>query len=401
MIRLVILAILFFAVIAISPLLINEKGYILIAMGSLTIESTVVTGVIMLSLIFLALLVLIKVLRSGFKWGSFSWNKIAFASRRKALKEFNQGISAYLLKDYPQAELLMAKCAESSGQSKLAWLVAASAANQQTENKNAASNSAHYLNLIATHQGKDKSANLETILITVKLFLQQQSYHQARAIIDDHHKLIGHDARLLSLEIELCIAEQRFQTAADYLVSARKQKTITENAISQWEQQIFSALFTEQINQFDQQHLHDYWQNLARKIKQSEVVLLAYCQVLASNKLTEPLNKLLLPKLKKDPSAAFLKQMRQLPITHGDELINTVQKHLQKQPDNGKWLSILAHLACASKQWNMADKAFHSLLNLAEQQYDNQDLLAYANSQQQQGLYQQANELLMKCYQQK
>jgi len=195
MIRLIILAILFFAVVAISPILINEKGYILIAMGKLTIESTVVTAIMMLTVTFLLLLVLIKLLRNGFKLGSLSWNKVIFASRRKAQKEFNQGICAYLLTDYAQAEQLMAKSAEKSGQAKIAWLVAASAAMQQTENKNAPSNSKHYLTLIEQQEGKDNNANLETVLISVNLFMQQHAYAQARVIIDDSHKLIGHDAR--------------------------------------------------------------------------------------------------------------------------------------------------------------------------------------------------------------
>ena len=396
MIRLIILAILFFAVIAISPLLIDEKGYILIAMGKTTIESTVVTALMMLTVTFLLLLVLIKLVRNGFKLGSLSWNKVIFAGRRKAQREFNQGLSAYLLKDYPQAELLMAKCAEKSGQAKIAWLVAASAAMQQSENKNAASNSKHYLNLITAQEGKDNSANLETVLISVNLFMQQHAYPQARSIIDDNHKLIGHDARLLSLEIDLCIIEQRWQKAADYLVSARKQKTINEKTIQAWETVIFTALFTQQLTKFDQQHLQDYWQALAKKVRKSETVLMAYCQVLATNKITTPLNKLLLPKVKKTPSDAFLQQLRHLPLTQADELIAVVQKHLQKQPESNQWLSALAHLAYNSGQIDMANKAFNALLQLGDRAYDKFDLLTFAKLQQQQDNFQQANELLMK-----
>jgi len=395
MIRLIILAILFLAVIAISPLLIDEKGYILIAMGKLTIESTVVTAIIMLSVLFLALLVFIKLLRNGFKLGSLSWNKIVFASRRKAQKEFNQGICAYLLQDYAQAEQLMAKCAEKSAQPKIAWLVAANAAMQQSDNKNAPSNSKHYLTLIEQQESSDNSASLETVLISVNLFMQQQAFSQARTIIDDNHKLIGHDARLLSLEIKLCMIEKRWQKAADYLVSARKQKTINEKTIHDWESTIFTALFTEQISKFDQQHLTDYWQGLAKKVKQSDAVLLAYCHVLAANKIVAPLNKLLLPILKKHPASEFLKQIRGLPIKPADELISLVQKHLHKQPNSAHWLSALAHLAYHSEQFEMAYKAFNALVQLGEQAYDNIDLHTYAKLQQQQGNYQQANELLL------
>jgi len=396
MIKIILVTILFFFVIAISPFLIDEKGYILIAMGNLTIESTVVTAVMMLVLSFLGLFLLLKVLRGGLKFGSFTWNKLVFANRRKALREFNQGIAAYLLKDYPQAEQLMAKCAEASGQPKLAWLVAASAASKQSDNLNAPSNSAHYLKLISESNEHEKSVNLETVLINVDLFMQHKAYHQAREVIDDNHKLIGHDARLLSLEINLCIVEQRYQTAADYLVSARKQKTITARTISAWEAVIFKALFNEKIIKFDKNNLHDYWQGLAKKVRQSEAVLLAYCEILAANQLIEPLNKLLLPTLKKESSIEFLKKIRLLPIKKADELVAVVQKQLQKQPESAKWLSTLGHLACASEQWNMADKAFNALLKLADSSYDQQDLLAYANSQQQQGNYQRANELLMK-----
>ncbi len=396
MLRLIILAILFFTVIAISPLLIDEKGYILISMGKTTIESTVVTGIILLTLTFLLLLVLIKLLRHSIKLSSLSWDKIIFAGRRKAQKEFNKGTCAYLLKDYEQAEQLMAKCAEKSGQTKIAWLVAASAAMHQTDNKNAPSNSQHYLNLVKQQEDKDNSASIETVLISVKLFMQQQAYAQARSIIDDNHKLIGHDARLLSLEIDLCIIEQRWQKAADYLVTARKQKTINEKTLHDWEKVIFTALFTEQITQFDQQHLQDYWQALAKKIRQSEVVLLAYCQVLAEHKIISLLNKLLLPKLKKEASTEFLQQIRLLPLSQADELIAVVQKHLQKQPQSSVWLSTLAHLAYNSAQLDMANKAFNALLQLDEAAYDKYDLLTFAKLQQQQGNFQQANELLMK-----
>jgi len=393
MIRFIILAIVFLAVIAISPLLINEKGYILIAMGDLTIESTVVTALIMLVITFIVLLLLLKLVRNGFKLSTLTWHKIVFANKRKALIEFHRGIADYLLRDYQQAEQLMAKCAKASGLEKLAWLVAAAAANNQKDNKNAASNSAHYLALI--EKNNNNQILLETLLVTLDLFMQQKAYTKARKLLDDNHKLIGHDHRLLAFTIDLCIHEKRYQAAAEYLQSARKQKDIPQKRLTDWEYTVFKALFSEKITQEDQQALHDYWRSLAKKIKQSDAVLLAYCQVLASNKLIAPLNKLLLPRLKKESHSDFIKQIRLLPINNADELIAVVQKHLQKNPNNAKWLSLLAHLATASQQWSMADKAFYSLFNLPEKDYDKLDVITYAKVKSQQGLHQQANELLL------
>ncbi len=395
MIRFIILAIVFLAVVAISPLLINEKGYILIAMGNLTIESTVVTAIIMLVLSFIILLLLLKLFRGGLKFSALTWHKVIFANKRKALTEFYRGIAAYLRRDYVQAEQLMAKCAKASGQQNLAWLVAAVAANKQKDNKNAISNSAHYLNLIEQNHDTKAKILLETLLVSLDLLIQQGNYTKARKLLDDNHKLIGHDSRLLALEIDLCIAEKRYQAAAEHLKSARKQKNITTARLTHWEHYVFTALFTEKIVKEDQQALHDYWQNLPKKIKQSNAVLLAYCQVLASNKLITPINKLLLPHLKKETDIQFIKQVRQLPISNADELIAVVQKHLHKDENNAKWLSLLAHFAYVSQQWAMADKAFHRLLNLPEKSYDKLDVITYAKVKSQQGLHQQANELLL------
>ena len=98
--RLLIVVLLFLSAVAFSPILIGEKGYILIAMGDLTIKSTVVTASIMLILSFIALLMVLKFFRGGLNFSFAAWNKIAFANRRKALRDLNKGIAAYVLGDY-------------------------------------------------------------------------------------------------------------------------------------------------------------------------------------------------------------------------------------------------------------------------------------------------------------
>ncbi|NQY33947.1 MAG: heme biosynthesis protein HemY [Alteromonadaceae bacterium] len=395
--KLIILVVLFFCAVAISPMLINEKGYILIAMGDLTIESTVVTASIMLTLLFITLLISLKVLRGGLKLSFSTWNKLIFANRRKALREFNQGITAYALEDYQQAEQLLAKCAEKSQFEQTAYLLAASAAQKQ----NLISNTKHYLTALEDHRQTMQETGLEGILIKIKLLLEQDSFghdnlEQARALIDEHHKHIGHDARLLSLEINLCIMEQRFESAVEYLTSARKQKTIDEHVIKEWGKSAFYGAFNNIIQQKDNNALTDYWQKLAKKVKQREEVLFAYCLVLAENNIIEPLNKILIAPLKKEASQAFLQNLRTLPLQKPEELIIIVQKHLHSDPHSAKWLSCLGHMALSGGQFQMADKAFHSLMNIEGSQYDDIDLKAFASALEGQGEYQKANQLLRK-----
>jgi HemY protein len=390
--RIILFILLFFSAVAISPLLINEKGYILIAMGDLTIESTVVTATIMLILTFIALVLSLKLVKGSLRFSLAGWNKIAFASKRRGMKDLNRGIAAFIFEDHQQAEHLLVKAAEPSQFERISYLMAAAAASKQALR----SNTNHYLSLLAQQENSVKSVGLETTLVTIKLLILQEDYEQARALIDEHHKHIGHDARLLSLEIELSLLEQRFDYVVEQLVAARKQKTINSEKIALWEATAFSGVFNEKITKESQEALAQYWQNLSRKLKQNEAILLAYCHVLAKHKITAPLTKILLPAFKKGGDDAFIKSTRTLPLSSVDELISATQKHLHKSPHSAKWLSALAHLSTNSQQWLMAEKAFNSLVHLEGEQYDKLDLQVFATVLAQQGEHQKANEVLLK-----
>ena len=381
-------------VIAASPTLIEDPGYILISSGDLIMESTIVAMAIRLILVFIALTFVLKLLRGSLNFSFATWNKIAFAGRRRALKNLNKGIAAYVLGDYQQSEHLLAKSAEASSLEHIAYLVAADAAQKQALKPN----TEHYLALLEKSTDTLKEAGLEAILIKIKLLIGQQNYQLAREVIDQHHKHIGHDARLLSLEIDLSLIEQRFDYVVKQLNSAKKQKTITSETIAKWQQAAFYGAFNNQIKQHDNNALMQYWQQLAKKVKQDEAVVLAYCRVLAENNINEPLAKVLLPVVKKGADSKLLKSIRSLPITQANELVAAAQKHLHNDPHNALWLSLVAHFAVFSQQWPLAEKAFNTLVNLEGSQYDKIDLLAFALVLEQQSEYEKANQVLRKIH---
>jgi len=399
MIRFIIIIALFFAVLALSPLLINEKGYILIAMDETIIELTVLSALILLTLFVTAALITYKLLRGGFNISFKAWHTVAFASRRRGIANFNKGLAAYMLEDYQGAEQLFVKSAEPARRQQSAYLLAAAAAAKQDLD----ANTNHYLALLEQATAKIKQSDIASLIVRIKLLMAQarpEAYKKARALIDENHKQIGHEPRLLSLEIDLCLIEKRFQVVIDYLTAARKEKTISDKVIQAWEAKSYYGAFNNIICQQDQDNLQAYWQKLARKVKQREAVLFAYCHVLAEQNITEPLTKLITPILKKQPNDSFLKQLRSLPIKQGEPLIAIVQKHLHKDSKNAQWLSCLGHLAVMSGQWPMAERAFGSLIKLEanqnEKQYDKQDLQALARALTEEGQYQAANEVWLK-----
>ncbi len=399
MIRFIVIISLFFAMLALSPLLIDEKGYILIAMGETIIELTILSAAILFLLFAISAFIVLKLLRGGFKISFKAWHTVAFASRRRGIANFNKGLAAYMLEDYQGAEQLFAKSAEPAKRQQSAYLLAAAAsAKQQLD-----ANTNHYLALLEKESAKLKNSDLASVVVKVKLLMNQErsdAYEKARILIDENHKQIGHDARLLALEIDLCLIEKRFETAVGCLTSARKEKNINDKTVQAWEAKAYYGAFNDIIIQQDQMSLQTYWKALSRKVKQRENVLFAYCQVLAEQNITEPLTKLITPMLKKQPNTRFLKRLRSLPIKQSEALIAIVQKHLHSDNQNAQWLSCLGHLAVMSEQWSMAEKAFRSLVNLEanqnEKQYDKQDLQALAKALTEEGQHQAANEVWFK-----
>ena len=127
-----------------------------------------------------------------------------------------------------------------------------------------------------------------------------------------------------------------------------------------------------------------------------ESVVFTYCNVLANANIVKPLEKILLAPVKKGASSSFLKQMRKLPISQPDALIALVQKHLHRDTSSAKWLSALGHLALSGQQWQMAEKAFNSLLALEGKQYDEEDLAALAKTLVELNKHQEANAIYQK-----
>lgn len=382
---------LFLVAVAISPMLIGEKGYILIAMGNITIESTVVTAILLLVFSIIALFIALRVIKGGVNFSFGAWRKFSLASQRKAKRDFRKGVASYILGDYANAETLMVKSAEPINSEEVAYLLATDAAQKQGNKANVL----HYLQYLESSD--NTKHHIESALVRINTLMAMKEYEKARTLLNDFHRHIGHQPRFLALEISLSIAELKFDSAIEYLVNARKEKSISDNEIRTWEEKAFSGQFNRIIREQSNDELAKYWSNLPRKVKQREVVIVCYANVLAQNNIQQGLDKVLLPLIKAGTNAELLKALRTLPLTKADDIIANIQKILHKQPENGVWLSYLAHVAGQTKQWEMSSKAFHSLSQLEHYKMDKVDYKMFSQVLMALNNVNEANKVLIKA----
>lgn len=376
--------------IAASPFLIGNPGYVLISAGNIAIESSIVAVGIFVILLFITLLFILKILKGGWRFSTGAWHGLKFAKKRKAQKQFNTAVSAYILGNNKQAEQQFIDSADYAEQQLAAYLLAADAAEKQHESANVE----YYLKAIVETQ-ESKHLPIEAALVAIQLHVKLKNYPQARELIDQYHQHIGHHHLLLLLEIDLSIIEQRFDNAIHYLEKARKEKQIDNAKITVWESMIYQGKFTQLFQSGGELKLTEYWQKLSKKLRQQETIVLAYCHVLAQFNMSTQLTNILLPHFKFSASTAFIQAIRKLPIRKADDLILATQKHLKKDPNNTTWLSCLGFLAYASNEHEMARKAYHRLLQQAEYVADHDDLVFYAKSLMALNEHSQANKILL------
>lgn len=383
MIRKIALILLLLCVVALAPFFIDEKGYVLISMGDYTYEFTVVGIALLCTFALFIIWFILWLTKSSLNLSFKAWRSIAFSSTAKAKRNFQKGLAAYLLGDFSQAEQLMAKCAQPSGLANSAWLIAADCA-QKLGDKAASTN---YLQFINDQDEAQENFSFETLLVAGRLNVADQQFLKARELIDNNHKLVGHDIRLQCLEVDVCLQEGRFAKAAEYLQKVRKDKSIEPMKVYQWDIKTFTGLFNQIVTETNTDALISHFNGLSRKEKQSEGIVLAYITCLNKHGLPDKIDSVVAPLLKKGTNEVFINHYKLLPIKHSQNSINIVQKILVKNPENVMWLSTLAHMCYANKEFEKSNKAFCTLLKI-EQNPD--DLQGYAKVLEQIGEYQQA-----------
>ena len=126
--KLFVLLIIFFAFISLTPMLIDDPGYISIAMSGMIYELTIYTAMFWILFVFLIAVLFFIFLRGGFRFSLGTWNKLAYASKRRGIKDFEKGVAAYILEDYVQAEHLLSKSSTPAKRERIGYLLASSAA---------------------------------------------------------------------------------------------------------------------------------------------------------------------------------------------------------------------------------------------------------------------------------
>ena len=335
MIRIIILVAVMVAGLIFGPQASGNKGYVLIALGNYTIESSVTSAVILAVLFYGALLIVEWLLGRvfGLRRKTLGW----YGSRRRR-KANQQTVAATLAMaegHYSQAEKLMIKGASNSDTPLLNYLSAAKAAQARGDD-------ARRDQYLQKAQEENPKAELALTLTQTQLQIEQGQYDTALAMLESVYALNPRHPMVLDQLRQVHLARQDWSALYDLIPALHKVGKLTPKQEEDLLQQAWSGRLQQAAGSLET--LKAVWQDLPRKLRLEPELLACYGDLLRQLGADGEAATLWLEALRKQPMPQLLARLPKLKLDSYQPLLALLQKQ-QGQPEVDTALAQLYLLA--------------------------------------------------------
>ncbi len=326
-------------VLAFSPMIIDERGYVLISWNNTVLEGSLMSFSIMAVVGVLAAVIVFYILRCLFKLYANTRLGFSFRSENKKLVNLQQGIWANLTGDHATSYKLLAKSNVPDGWQGISKAIAAKSAMAQGDKSKA-------LDLLSELDGSDK-------IYAAELFVESGESEIAKEMLLP----VAADKKRTPLELrlysQLLLQEKEWDKLTELLPKLDKKQLLSEN---EWQ-----VLFQQYFNDIGSDDIKSKFKALNRSLQKKAESM--YIQAMLTTKNAPEVIPQLIKMLKKEQFEQLLKILI-VPVNYVClELKKAVQNALKKQPEQQDLLLCLAYIAKAEQDHDLAAKIFKSVLN--------------------------------------
>ncbi|MFB2829523.1 heme biosynthesis HemY N-terminal domain-containing protein [Aeromonas jandaei] len=335
MIRIIILVAVMVAGLIFGPQASGNKGYVLIALGNYTIESSVTSAVILALLFYGALLIVEWLLGRvfGLRRKTLGW----YGSRRRR-KANQQTVAATLAMaegHYSQAEKLMLKGASNSDTPLLNYLSAAKAAQARGDD-------VRRDQYLQKAQEENPKAELALTLTQTQLQIEQGQYDTSLAMLESVYALNPRHPMVLDQLRQVHLARHDWAALCDLIPTLHKVGKLTPKQEEELLQQAWNGRLQQAASNLEA--LKAVWQELPRKLRLEPELLASYGDLLRGLGADSEAATLWQEALRKQVMPQLLSRLPKLKLDNYQPLLALLQKQ-QGQPEVDNALAQLYLLA--------------------------------------------------------
>lgn len=324
MIRLAIIVAILVAGLVIGPDLTGRQGYVLVAAGNYTIETTVTVFLVAAVLFYLLLLFIEWLLGRLFGLSHRTRGWFMGRRRRKALSYTQSGMQALVAEDYATAEKMLVKGTKGNDLALLNYLNAATAAQAQgLEEKRD--------DYLRQAQEQSPGAGLAVGITQARLQYQQGQYEQALAGVRQLEQEYGAQPAILKLQKDVYQATGEWQPLLATLDALAGKGLLDADEKQALQQQAYAGWFDSTASNDGSEGLIKLWQALPRKEKYRAAILAPLCDRLIGLKAHKEAQQLLLEGLDKQTDPQLLACLTRLQLGDYHPLLSTLEKKAKKE----------------------------------------------------------------------
>jgi HemY protein len=326
-----------------------DPGYVLVAYGGWTLESSLAVAAVLLTLLHLGVTILLRLGQAPHRLRDWERRR----RRSRARRALNQGLLALAEGRWAQAEQTLLREADTSETPLLNYLSAARAAQQL----GAYERRDHYLRL--AHLSLP-TAEVAVGLTQAELQLDHRQHEQALATLVHLRTLAPHHNHLLKLLAVLYLRLEDWEKLVDLLPELRRRRIEPEHDLDDLELRSQRGLLLHRARSSDQETLARHWSSLPRKLRCHPLLVDAYSGVLVGQERLEEAETLLRATLEKCWSPELVQRYGDLALADCADQLSTAEGWLPNHSNDATLLFCLGRVCLRNRLWGKARSYFEA-----------------------------------------
>lgn len=333
--------------VGIVALIETEPGYLLIAYGGYTVETSFWVGILLIATAVLLLYTLLRFLHRLITSPKSVLNWAGERRLRQSARLTSRGLTNFIEGNWARSRKQMLRGAKYSESPLLNYLTAARASYRLQEPES-----------MRRHLEQAGESDLEALiavdLTQAELQLHDRQYERALKTLENARKNPGKHPQVLSLLCRIHDGLGDVEAMLDLLPALRKHRMSGPLELDELEARIHHDLLEQAAVTGDAVLLKARWKKYPARLLASEAVQLHYLTSLLACDEAAVVEKDIERRLKKNWQSALVELYGKIPRTAAPKQLATAESWLKQHPDDPELLLCLGRLAMVERQWAQA-----------------------------------------------
>lgn len=336
-----------------------DPGYVLIAFGNYTMETTFWVGVTLLLLTLLAMYLLILIIHRSVRQGSLFRRWSTNWRDRRGRQLTQQGLLAYLEGNFERARVVLDRAAARAETPALNYVLAARAAAAQGEHQLAE----QYL---LRAQRSEDHTEFAVALTRAELDLRQGKPQDALVTLNRIRNHAAKHPYILHLLRDTYGALSDWKNLLLLVPQLRKHKVMTKEEAAALEVRATINLLEELAAASQVETLRQAWGDAPRAVEQNPEVVAAYARALLAAGIGAEAESILRAQLKREWHAPLVDLYGRVPAPDPTRQLAQVEQWLREKGDSAPLCLCAGRVALRNELWGKAREYFEQSFKLQE-----------------------------------